>query len=96
MLKSLVAPLAPYNFLFDLMEMHDMNYYHFLHAEEPPLYGISDDAYEIHGSYLEYLRPGRMLSFRDANGKMVKMTLRACGSCNKVKDNVRDECCGRK
>jgi hypothetical protein len=90
------GPLAPYNSLFDLMEKHDMETYHFLHAEEPPNCGISEDAYEINGSYLEHLRPGRMLSFRDANGKMVKVTLRACSKCKKVKDDVRDEYCGRK
>jgi hypothetical protein len=91
-----LGPLAPYNCLFDLMEKHDMEYYHFLHAEEPPLYGMSDDAYEIYGSYLEHLKPGRMLSFRDANGKMVKTALKACSRCKKIKDDVGDESCGRK
>jgi hypothetical protein len=91
-----LGPLAPYNSLFDLMKKYNMKYDHFLHAEEPPIYGFSEHAYEIGGSYLQHLRPGRMLNFRDANGKMVEVTLKACRKCKRVKDGVRDECCGRK
>jgi hypothetical protein len=91
-----LGPLAPYNSLFDLMKKYNMEYNHFLHAEKPTMYGFSEYAYEIGDSYLEHLRPGRMLSFRDANGKMVKIALKACRTCKKVKDSVRDEYCGRK
>jgi hypothetical protein len=36
-----------------------------------------------------------MLSFRDEDGKMVKITLKTCSRCKKVKDGVREEGCGR-
>jgi hypothetical protein len=91
-----LGPLAPYNSLFDLMKKYNMKYDHFLHAEEPPVYGGLDYAYEIGDSYLQHLKPGRMLSFRDADGKMVKMALKACSRCKKVKDGVWDEYCVRK
>jgi hypothetical protein len=91
-----LGPLAPYNRLFDFMKKHDMEYYHFLHAEEPPMFGFSEHAYGIGDDYLKHLKPGRMLSFRDANGKMVKIALKTCIRCKKVKDGVRDECCRRK
>jgi hypothetical protein len=32
-----------------------------------------------------------LLTFRDANGKMVETILRECSWCNKVKEDVRDE-----
>jgi hypothetical protein len=86
-----LGPLAPYNSLFDLMKKYGMEYDHFLHAEEPPSLGFSESAYKIGDSYLHQLRPGRLLSFRDADGEMVKTVLRECSECKKVKENVWHE-----
>jgi hypothetical protein len=74
--------LAPYNCLFVLMEKHDMKYSHFIQAKE-----CADN--------LKHLRPGRLISFRDADGKIVKTALKACSTCSKVKEDVRDEHCER-
>jgi hypothetical protein len=87
------CPLAPYNLLFVLMEKHGMKYNHFLHAEEPPIYQFSEHAYKIGDGYLQHLRPGRLLSFREVDGEMVETVLSECSRCNKVRHNVRDESC---
>jgi hypothetical protein len=84
MLKMLSAdvknlgPLAPFGSIFDVMEKYEND--HFFH----PWYACSR----------KRLRPARMLSFRDADGKMVKIVLKTCIKCNKVKRGVRDEFCG--
>ena len=70
-----------------------MKYNHFLHAEVPPMYNLSERAYLIKDGYLQNLRPGRLLSFREADGEMVETVLRECSRCNKVKDGVGDESC---
>jgi hypothetical protein len=72
------------------MNKHDMEYDHFVQAEESP----------INKKYLplrrdghrEHFRPGRMHAFRDEDGKLAKTPLETCSRCNKVKDDVRDEC----
>jgi hypothetical protein len=73
---------APYNSLFDLMEKHCVEYAVDLSLEYPC---------EIGANKVAHLRPGRMLSFRDADGEMVKMAFRECERCNKVKKDRRDE-----
>jgi hypothetical protein len=88
-----LGSLVPYNHLFDLMEKHDMKYDHFLHAEVPPMYQFSERAYKVGDGYLAHLRPGRLLSFREADGEMVETVLRECSRCYKVRENVWDEFC---
>jgi hypothetical protein len=95
-----LGSLAPYNSLFDLMEMYDMEYDHFLHVERPAVADLfSVQGGDIGAGFLAHLRPGRMLSFRDEDGEIVKpsfmdkTSFKACSRCNKVKDDVRDEFC---
>jgi hypothetical protein len=89
-----LGPLAPYNSLFDLTEKHEMKYNHFLKAYEPPIDDLSlEERYDIEAGYVMHLRPGRMLSFRNAHGDMVKTAIRECSRCKKVKEGVRDEHC---
>jgi hypothetical protein len=89
-----LGPLPPYDSLFDVMEKYNMAYFHFLYAESQPINGFTHYAYKIENGYLEHLRPARMLSFRDADGKMVQTVLKTCSKCNKVNVNVRTELCG--
>lgn len=95
-----LLPSARYNALIELMEKHDIETYRFLHAEQPPMYGFSDHSYMIEeggcGSYLQHIRPGRRLSYRDGDGKRLEKVIKACGRCKKLKDDVRSEYCGRK
>jgi hypothetical protein len=70
-----------------------MEYDHFLLAEEPPMHEFSEHAYKIGNGYLYHLRPGRLVSFREADGEMVETVLRECSRCNKVRENVWDESC---
>lgn len=81
-----LGPLALYRSIFELMKKQDMEYDHFLQKNEPPADEWSEDhAYGAGtGGYLVHLRPvhGRMLKFRDADGKMVKTALKTCSRCN--------------
>lgn len=91
---------APFNALFDLLKEYDIDPYPYLKAEEPPIYGFSDEAYEIKKGnsswYLSNLSPGRKFIFRDAVGKIVEKVLMPCDNCKKIRDDVTPEGCMRK
>ncbi len=58
-----------------------------VYAVDPSL---DEYPFELQADNVAHLRPGRMLSFRDADGEMVKIALKMCSRCKKVKEDVRE------
>lgn len=98
-LSVFLVPVAPFNALFDLMDMCSIDTECFL-----PTDGHSKHRFEIQAddsglgspsvTYLRHLRPRRKFSFHDGEGRPCEVIFLECGLCGKTRDDVVDEFCG--
>ena len=101
-LNNLDFPI-PYKKLFQLMKDNGIDVVPFLKAEEPPVYGFSENAYPIFDSdcgswtYLQHLQPGVKFLYKDvATNEWVDVELNKCAKCVKYMANVQEEYCASK
>lgn len=90
-------PLPGFGVLFELMEKNGIESSVFKSVMRPVV-GFFDRAIVIEENgdwtrYLKDLRPGRIMLYRDGEGRQASKVIKKCGGCKKFQERIRDEYC---